>query len=81
MIHEGLIYSSDEEYVGVLVPFLREAVEAGQPAFAALPTERWELVQSELGDAAHGVTFHDSLAWYGRPARRSCPGRPRSTKP
>ena len=61
------MYASDEEYVGVLVPFLREAVEAGQPALVTLPGDRWELVQSELGDAAGGVTFHDNAAWYCRP--------------
>jgi AcrR family transcriptional regulator len=67
VIHEGLVYTSDEEYVDVVVPVLREAVEAGQPALAALPVERQELVKRHLGEAAASVEFHDTISWYSRP--------------
>jgi AcrR family transcriptional regulator len=67
VIHEGLVYSSNDEFAGVLVPFLREAAAADQPAFVALWSEREDLLRAELGAAAAGVTFLDASAVYVRP--------------
>jgi AcrR family transcriptional regulator len=67
VIHEGLVYSSDDAFAAVLVPFLREAAVADQPAFVALRPEREELLRAELGTAAAGVTFLDADSVYARP--------------
>lgn len=67
MIHEGLIYSSADELVSVVAPFLREAVEADQPALAAVSAERQSLLRAALGTAAGGVEFHSTRSWYARP--------------
>src|SRR4051812_1325399 len=67
MTHEAFIYESDEEYEAVLVPFLRDAVAAGEPAVAITRPERIELLRERLGAAADAVAFFDADAWYTRP--------------
>jgi AcrR family transcriptional regulator len=67
MIHEAFIYSSDHEYAAVLVPFLREAVAAGQPAIAVTAPDRARLIQRELGADASSILFFDADEWYRRP--------------
>lgn len=68
MVHEGLIYSSEAEFLDVLVPFLREGVEAGERALVALPGDRADLLRGRLGPAASGaVQFFDGEEWFRRP--------------
>lgn len=67
LIHEGLIYASDEELSGVLVPFVQEALAAGQPALIALEPERRGVLRAALGDAEAGITYLDPREWYSRP--------------
>jgi AcrR family transcriptional regulator len=67
MIHEALLYSSDEELTDTLVPFLRDGVDAGQAAIVVLEHERSERLRAALGPAAEGVTFGDARAWLTRP--------------
>ena len=66
LIHEGLIYDSDEELAELLVPFLREGVAAGQPTFLALDPEQRDLVLARLGDV-EGPSILDSRTRYARP--------------
>jgi AcrR family transcriptional regulator len=68
VVHEGLIYSSDAEFLDVLVPFLREGVEAGERALVVLAPDRAKLLRDRLGpDAAGAVRFFDPDEWYRRP--------------
>ena len=67
--HPALFYADDESYVAGTVPFLREAVEAGQPAMMAAPPSRLELVQAHLGTAASDVVFHDMTVAGRNPGR------------
>jgi AcrR family transcriptional regulator len=70
LIHEGFIYSSEDEFGDVVAPFLREAVEAKQPALAVMRPERQETLRVRLGRAARGVTFLPQESWYGsRPGK------------
>ncbi len=69
LIHPALFYADDQSYVAGTVPFLREAVEAGQPAMMAAPPSRLELVQAGLGPAAADVVFHDMTVAGRNPGR------------
>ncbi len=67
--HPALFYADDESYVAGTVPFLREAVAAGQPAMMAAPPSRLELVQAGLGSDASDVVFHDMTVAGRNPGR------------
>jgi anti-sigma regulatory factor (Ser/Thr protein kinase) len=63
--HRALIYEGADEYVAGIVPFLRGALEAGQPALAAVRKERAELLKGELGDQA-GMIRIAAIEDFGR---------------
>jgi anti-sigma regulatory factor (Ser/Thr protein kinase) len=67
--HDALVYSSDDEYVAVLAPFVRDGVTAGEQVLAGVRPERWTLVQDALGGATAGVRHVDARAWYSAPPR------------
>jgi anti-sigma regulatory factor (Ser/Thr protein kinase) len=57
--HEALIYGGPDEYLAGTVPFLRAAVEAGEPALVAVGASQREALEGELGEAAARVRFVD----------------------
>jgi anti-sigma regulatory factor (Ser/Thr protein kinase) len=65
--HEALVYRSDDELAGVLVPFLAGGREAGEPAIAMLGEHAERVVRGELGDT-EGIDFASGDQQYGRPA-------------
>jgi len=64
-LHEAVLYDSDEEFLGVVVPFLQEGVAAGEPCLVALGASTSRLVREAVGDST-GLTFLDDR--YDRPA-------------
>ncbi|MFI9012112.1 anti-sigma factor RsbA family regulatory protein [Actinosynnema sp. NPDC053489] len=65
--HSAIYYASDEELLAVVVPFLSEGLEAGEPTVVSLEPERSELVRRALPRSAEAVfTVVDDL--YARPA-------------
>jgi hypothetical protein len=67
-VHEALVYSSDEELLARVVPFIREGLRAGDPALVVVPPAKIALVQAALGPDASKVEFLDATSFYGRPA-------------
>jgi hypothetical protein len=67
VIHEALIYGSDEELTDALVPFLREGVDAGHANLVVLEPAKNERLREALGDAAEHVHFFDAREWLARP--------------
>jgi AcrR family transcriptional regulator len=67
-VHEALVYSSDEELLSRVVPFVGRALQEGEPALVVLPAEKNARVQAALGAAAGDVAFTDAAVFYGRPA-------------
>ena len=65
--HDAVFYGSDEEFLGIVAPFLDEGVAAGELTLAALGDEHAELMRSELAVPA-GVTFLPGSVRYDRPA-------------
>ena len=71
-VHEAVLYDSDEKFLDVVVPFLRQGVAAGEPCLVALAASATGLVRAAMGDTT-GLTFFDGR--YDRPASpgfRSC---------
>jgi len=66
--HETALYASDEELLGVVVPFLRGGQEAGEPTLAVLAPGTAALARDGLGDT-DGVTFVGGEAAYANPAQ------------
>jgi anti-sigma regulatory factor (Ser/Thr protein kinase) len=66
-IHEAAFYDSDGGILDVVIPFLDEAVQAGEPAVVALDEPGNGLVRAALREPS-GVLFVDGLAQHKRPA-------------
>lgn len=72
-VHPALFYRDEQEYLAGTVPFVREAVEAGEPVAVAVPGENLRLIQDALGDAASAVRLLD-MRQAGRNPGRIIPG-------
>lgn len=68
LVHEALVYSSDEELLARAVPFIRDGIIAGQPVIVALTPDKFALVRDALGLDAERVSFIDASRHYRRPA-------------
>ena len=68
LVHEALVYSSDEELLDRVVPFLRVGIAADQPVIAVLTPEKFGLLCDALGDDAGGLSFVDASTHYRRPS-------------
>jgi anti-sigma regulatory factor (Ser/Thr protein kinase) len=66
LLHEALVYDSDEQLVEHVAPFLREGLEEG-PTIVVLTRQHWSLLREELGTDAEGVAFTDCDDFYVRP--------------
>lgn len=66
--HEALIYEGDDEYLAGTIPFLRAALEAGEPVLVAVGPAQTALLEGELGDDAEWVRFADMQALGRNPA-------------
>ncbi|MBB5866751.1 anti-sigma regulatory factor (Ser/Thr protein kinase) [Allocatelliglobosispora scoriae] len=67
ILHETAFYASDEEFLAVVLPFLREGVEAGEPTVSLFGERNQQLIRSALGPGS-GVTLIDGGPHYLRPA-------------
>lgn len=48
--HEAAIYDSDEEFLAMVMPFLRDGIGAGEPTLLGGNTRQEQLVRDTLGD-------------------------------
>jgi anti-sigma regulatory factor (Ser/Thr protein kinase) len=67
--HEALIYQDAEGFLAGTVPFLRHALEAGEPALVAVTRSNTALLEAELGADAAAVRFADMEQLGRNPAR------------
>jgi len=70
--HPGLLYRDDREYLAATVPFVRAAVDAGDPVLVAVPGEKLDLIRDALAGVADRVLFAD-MAVRGRNPGRILP--------
>src|SRR4051794_26389092 len=57
--HEALFYAGEDEFLAGTLPFIREAVDAGEPILVAVSAARARALQDELNGDAAGVMFTD----------------------
>ncbi|MFI5908224.1 anti-sigma factor RsbA family regulatory protein [Dactylosporangium sp. NPDC051541] len=67
LLHEAAFYGSDDEFLAVVVPFLRAGVAAGEPTVSLFGPHNQRLVRSAFGPGS-GVEFIDGGRHYQRPA-------------
>lgn len=58
LVHQALIYHSDDELMAVAVPFLRAGAEAGEPTLVGVNAQHRDALWAELDDVA-GITELD----------------------
>jgi len=68
LVHEALVYASDEAFLARLIPFLREGVEDGQPPIVVVAPEKVALLREALGDDADRISFAEPSTLYRSPA-------------
>ena len=79
LAHEALIYSTDEELLSALVPFVREGITLGKPVVVVLPDPKASLLREALEEDARLVSFVDATALYRSPAHAIAEYRRRMT--
>ena len=67
--HEAVYYRGEGEFLDLVVPFIRDGVDALQPVMVAVIGPRIAALQKELGTAAGGVQFVDMSELGRNPAR------------
>ena len=69
--HEALFYSDDDEFLAGTVPFIQDAIDAGEPALIVLAEDKIRRLQAELGEGpGEGLVSFADMAEVGQnPAR------------
>jgi anti-sigma regulatory factor (Ser/Thr protein kinase) len=67
--HEAFLYADDDEFMNVVLGFIREGVDDAQPMLVALSAPRIDALRHELGRRAAAVQFADMDEIGANPAR------------
>jgi anti-sigma regulatory factor (Ser/Thr protein kinase) len=67
--HEAFFYADAEEFLAGTVPFVRDGLEAGEPALVAVARARADALRAELGAEGEPVWFVDMEVLGRNPAR------------
>ena len=67
--HEALLYAGDDGFLEGTLPWIRDAVAAGEPILVVVSAARIVRLRDELGAQAEGVTFADMADVGTNPAR------------
>jgi anti-sigma regulatory factor (Ser/Thr protein kinase) len=67
--HEALLYAGDDGFVDATLPFVRDAVEAGEPIMVAVAPSKIDRLSRALNGGSERVRFVDMEALGGNPAR------------
>jgi transcriptional regulator with XRE-family HTH domain len=66
--HRVLLYDTEQEFVGTVVPFLREGMERSEALLVVTTSGNIELLRERLASDAERVEFVDRDTWYTDPA-------------
>ncbi|MDQ4093001.1 MAG: sensor histidine kinase [Actinomycetota bacterium] len=69
LTHQALLYGSEEEFLTVTVPFIRDGLDRGDPIRVAATGRNTRWLQAALGVDTPHVAFFDSSQWYRHPVR------------
>jgi anti-sigma regulatory factor (Ser/Thr protein kinase) len=67
--HEAFFYGDVDEFLAGAVPYLRDAIEAGEPALVAVGPEPTRALRGEFGEDAGAVRFAPMREFGRNPAR------------
>ncbi|HEX5714002.1 MAG TPA: anti-sigma factor RsbA family regulatory protein [Solirubrobacterales bacterium] len=67
--HEALIYRDEDDFLAGTVPYLWDALEAGEAVLVVVRREKAALLQGELGAEADAIRFGDMRELGRNPAR------------
>jgi anti-sigma regulatory factor (Ser/Thr protein kinase) len=67
-VHQALIYDSDQAFIDVSLPFVREGIEAEEPILVAVHRRNVDNLREAFG-GADGVTLLSVEQWYETSAR------------
>lgn len=63
-LHQALIYGSEQEFLDVALPFVRQGVSSSQPTLVAVQDRHVENLRSALGGTPEGLTLYPVEEWY-----------------
>jgi anti-sigma regulatory factor (Ser/Thr protein kinase) len=69
LVHQALIYGSDEEFMDVAAPFVEDAVLSREPTLVAVQERNLETLRAALSGPLPGVTLLPVEQWYETSAR------------
>jgi anti-sigma regulatory factor (Ser/Thr protein kinase) len=69
LVHQAFIYGSEQEFIDVALPFVEDAIAAGEPALVAVQKRNVENLRAAMGGAPPGVTLFSVEQWYDTSAR------------
>lgn len=69
LIHYAAVYTSAEDYIGAVLPFLYDGLTVGDPVLVMAPTHNIDLLKARLDRSANRVTFLDTAGELRNPAR------------
>jgi anti-sigma regulatory factor (Ser/Thr protein kinase) len=68
LIHQSLLYETEDEFLSSTLPFVLQGLEKGEPVLAVTSHPNIQLLRGELGKDADRVEFVDASGWHQRPA-------------
>lgn len=69
LIHQALLYESQDEFLASTLPFVLEGARAGDRVLVVAKEDNVEALRNAAGDEGAQMQFRDALAWYGSPVR------------
>lgn len=69
LVHQGLLYASQAEFLASTLPFIRQGLERGDPIWVMSTVRNASWLRAALGDDARHVVFGDCSQWYRHPVR------------
>jgi anti-sigma regulatory factor (Ser/Thr protein kinase) len=69
MVHQGLLYGSEDEFLAGTVPFIRDGLERGDPIRIVTTDRNAGWLRAALGGDARDLAFCNSDQWYRHPVR------------
>jgi anti-sigma regulatory factor (Ser/Thr protein kinase) len=69
LVHQVLLYEDTRQFLGAILPFIRDGVDRGDPVLAVTTEANSSMLRDELGPKADGVKFVEPARWYDAPGR------------
>jgi anti-sigma regulatory factor (Ser/Thr protein kinase) len=69
VVHQALIYGSDQEFMDVALPFVDEGLRTNEPTLVAVQQSHIENLRAALGGEPEGLTLLAVEDWYETSAR------------